>query len=150
LCRSLVESTINCLYVKADPEARARAFVHSITPDVQKLAEKLRRTSPTQEVLEAFEKAEQLTKQAGWPRTVRERLQAIPEPDRSTYDLLFTMLSQVVHSSVSSVSGMYSQDQSGISIALGPSRHDIELALMIVIDFFRVIAFTAFQAFEVD
>jgi len=149
LCRPIVEGAINCLYIAADPDKRSWAFLKSIAPDVRKLAEKLRRTSSSEEILEAFEKADQLTKESGWPRTVTERLRALG-PGYEAYDLVFTMLSQVVHSSVSSISGAYEETEREISILVGPSTKDIELSLMIVVDFFKTIALTAFDALGVD
>src|SRR5207247_1503101 len=97
-----------------------------------------------------FKKAEKISKQSRWPQSATERLRAIKSEEGNTVELVYTMLSQVVHASVSSAAGFYSQNEKNISYLVGPTAQEIELSLMIVMDFFRVVARSAYDAFGVN
>ncbi|MGE5735872.1 MAG: amino acid--tRNA ligase-related protein, partial [Acidobacteriota bacterium] len=149
LCRSIVEAAGNSQWMGQDPTARARAFLHSIGRDAVGLAEKIRRVSGSQEAIDALQKASSLVVDAGWPRTTRERFESLGT-DAATYVLVFSMLSQLVHASASSVPGLTSYDGKELSFRIGPSNEFVKLALTIVFDFFSRIAVLTGEAFQLD
>ncbi|MGH9521706.1 MAG: aspartate--tRNA ligase, partial [Terriglobales bacterium] len=151
LCRSILESAVNIRFItEKDSAARALAFLKSASPDIQRLATKLRRSSSQAEVIAVFEKAQQLGRESLWPPNVKDRMQALHPGELHTYDLLYSMFSQVIHSSVSSLAGVYTESQKAARITLPPTNQDIELPLMIVLDFTRVVAVETFNVFGLD
>jgi hypothetical protein len=149
VCRSIVEGSINALYIQAKPETRAKAFLQSVTPEIHRMAHKLKRTSPSEEVMAAFEKAMEYSDSGQWPKQASQRIREVVG-ENSGLELVYTMLSQVVHSSISSAAGIYKEDHRGIEMSVGPSPDEIELMLMVLIDFFRPIAEASFKAFDVE
>jgi aspartyl-tRNA synthetase len=146
LCRSIVEAAANSKWIAQEGELRALAFLKSVGPEAKRLAGKIDRSSQSRESLDALERASSIAADAGWPKTVHERFQGLGA-DARTYGLVFSMLSQFVHSTPSSIAGITKYDGSELSFRVGPSHEFFELALSVVFDFFSVVAIVAAEAF---
>ena len=147
LCRSIVEAAANGEFVALDPQKWALAFLRSVGSEAQRLAGKIHRSAQSQESLDALQRAAAVAGESGWPRTIRERFQALGESGR-TYELVFTMLSQFVHASASSVAGLTSYRAREMSFRVGPSHEFVEFSLSLVFDFFSNVALTSATAFD--
>jgi aspartyl-tRNA synthetase len=148
LCRSIVEGAINSDYLYGDTNLRSTAFLKSIGPDSYRILNQLKKTPNIEQVEEAFRKAGMLSDNAGWPKIVRQRLGDIPNAD--TYYLVFSTLSQMVHSGIGSVAGLAEGTPQQLKFLIGPSHESLEFSLVIVFDFFKQIAARAFEAFRLD
>jgi len=147
LCRSIVEAAANGEFIALDPQKWALAFLKSVGSEAQRLAGKIHRSAQSQESLDALQRAAAVAGESGWPRTIRERFQALGDSGR-TYELVFTMLSQFVHASASSVAGLTSYRAKEMSFRVGPSHEFVEFSLSLVFDFFSNVALTSATAFS--
>jgi hypothetical protein len=148
LCRSIVEAAGNSQWIDQDPEKRALAFLRSVGPEAKRLAGKIHASAQSKESVEALERASLIAVEAGWPRTANERFRALGA-DAPVFELVFSMLSQFVHPTASSVAGLISYDGSELSLRMGPSHEFIELALAVVFDFFSNVSLVAAKALDV-
>src|SRR5262249_10174896 len=104
LCRSIVEGAINALYIEKDPERRGRAFLHSMQSQNTLLIKRLSLHPVHEQLREAIEQVQRLEKEIEWPQNVRDRAYKVEEPNYS-YDVVFLMLSQLLHSNVAALAG---------------------------------------------
>jgi aspartyl-tRNA synthetase len=149
LCRSIVEAAGNSQWIAQDPESRARAFLSSVGGEAKRLAGKIHSSAQSKESLDALEKASSIAADAGWPRTATERFKALG-PDAPSFELVFSMLSQFVHPSASSISGLMSYEGGELSLRMGPTHEFTELALALVFDYFSNISLVAARALSVS
>ncbi len=150
LTRSLVEGAINSEYIQADAETRGSAFLKSIKPEGARLAKRLAPHNPSQEVQQAIDELRLLAEQSGWPQLLSERAHKIAKPHYA-YDVVFFMLSQLLHSSVASLAGQLHEADHGdwtLRIGRGPEWVDTALAT-VFINFFAVVN-VAYAAFALD
>jgi aspartyl-tRNA synthetase len=152
LSRSLVEAAINCDYIRADAEKRASSFLSSIKEENSRLVKRMTPHGLPGGVEEAIAIAEarKVEEESGWPRNLGERAYAIAKPHYA-YDIVFFMLSQLLHSSVASVAGNLQESQQGnwkLRIGRGPEWVDTALATVFIF-FFHVVE-ASYQVFEID
>jgi aspartyl-tRNA synthetase len=147
LCRSIVEAAANGQWIALDPEPRAGAFLKSVGSEAKRLAGKIHQSAQSRESLDALERASSIAADAGWPKMVSERFRDLG-PDAHTYQLVFSMLSQFVHPTSSSVAGLTRYEGGELSFRVGPNHEFIELSFSIVFDFFSNVVLTATKAFD--
>jgi Family of unknown function (DUF5677) len=150
LSRSLVESAINSLYIDQAPEKHGSAYLRSIRESNRRLVRGLTPHADTPEMKEVLKKAEIIDTESGWPRRLMERADAVGRP-MYLYDVVYLMLSQILHGDVASVAGKLKEDSAGnFSIQIGPSNHWVPQALATCFIGFHQIAQVAFKAFRID
>ena len=150
LTRSIVEAAINCEYIMKDPEKSSGAFLRSIAEENAKLAKRLTPHVGGEEFERAIAEAMKLQEVSGWPWNVRDRAYAVSRPHYS-YDVVFLMLSQLLHSSVSSLAGQLHEAQSGdwrLRYSRGPEWVDTALATVFI--FFHAVTENAYSVFGLD
>jgi hypothetical protein len=148
LSRSIVEAGINGEYILRDPEKRGGAFLKSVREENARLAKRLSPHGPPEDVQEAIKEALKLQTESGWPRNVGERAYAVAKP-LYAYDVVFFMLSQLLHSSVSSMAGQLHETQSGdwrLRFDRGPEWVDTALATVFM--FLYAVAKCTYSTFE--
>ena len=134
LCRSLVEASINSRYIEKDPFKRGNAFIKSINEQNRSLSKKLRAHTAPQDVVEAMAEAERTYEASGWPFRLVDRAHAVEDPSY-TYDIVFQLLSQQLHSTVSSLAGQVQFGNDGgyrIRVGRGPEWVDEALATVFI------------------
>jgi hypothetical protein len=150
LSRSLVESALNSLYIDLDPENHGGAYLRSIRESNRRLVRGLTPHADTPEMQEILKKAETIDTESGWPRRLIDRADAIGRP-MYLYDVVYLMLSQILHGDVASVAGKLKEDSTGnFSIQIGPSNHWVPQALATCFIGFHQVAQIAFRAFRMD
>ncbi|PYT49395.1 MAG: aspartate--tRNA ligase, partial [Acidobacteria bacterium] len=150
LCRSLVEATINSWYIRKDPENRGKSFLDSIVEENQKFAKKLSLHPISEEMRAAIEEVRKIEEKSKWPRQVADRAYDVETPNY-TYDVVFLMLSQRLHSSVSSlVQHLHGLDTGKWDLRIGRGPEWVDTALATVFMYFSEIAEAAYHAFGVD
>jgi aspartyl-tRNA synthetase len=150
LCRSLVEASINSRYIEKDPSVRGNAFIKSINEQNRSLSKKLRSHTTPQDVLEAMAEAERTYVESGWPFRLADRAHDVENPSY-TYDIVFQLLSQQLHSTVSSFAGQVRFDNDGgyrIRIGRGPEWVDEALATVFI--HLSQVVEVSYKAFEKD
>jgi aspartyl-tRNA synthetase len=150
LTRSIVEAAINCEYIMKDPEKSSGAFLRSIAEENAKLAKRLTPHVGGEEFEKAIAEAMKLQEVSGWPWSVRDRAYAVSKPHYS-YDVVFLMLSQLLHSSVSSLAGQLEEAQQGdwkLRYSRGPEWVDTALATVFI--FFHAVTENTCSVFGLD
>ena len=150
VCRSIVESSINARYIDGDRERRAAAFLMSVAEDTKKLGKSLGRHHTDEETAELIREAQRIEEKSGWPRQVIERVRAVEESSY-TYEIVFHLLSQIVHSKASSSAGRVMKQAEGrLSIGYGKSDEWVSTALATVSIYLFEILRIAQGAFSLD
>ncbi len=150
LSRSLVETALNSAYIELDPEKHADAYLTSIDRSNKKLAARLSRHVSTEEVRMLTAEAETLSAESGWPRTLKERVNALPQPVY-LYDVVYLMLSQIIHGDVASVAGRLSEPKPGeYHLMIGPSNDWVQQALATCFAALHEIARVSYVAFHLE
>jgi len=150
LCRSLVEAAINSWYIRKDPATRGKQFLDSMNEEQIGLVKRLNLHPKSPEIQAAIEESVAIEKKSGWPRQLMERAYDVEKPNY-TYDLVFFMLSQRVHSSVSSlVGGLHESDTGQWRLRVGRGPEWVDTALATVFMYFTQVANVAYQAFDLD
>jgi hypothetical protein len=142
-----VESAINSRYIELDPEVNATKFLKSLPEQNKLLARRLTSHDVPSEIQAAIDKASAIEQDSGWPRNLRERACAVESPS-FTYDVVFLMLSQLVHSDIASLAGQVKiagNDQLRVTIGRGPEWVGTSLATAFI--FLHQIAQVAYKAF---
>ena len=150
LSRSLVEAGINSEYILGDPEKRGGAFLESINEENARLAKRLSPHGAPEGFEEAIKEAQQIQQKSGWPRNLSERAYAVSKPSYA-YDVVFFMLSQLLHSSVSSMAGRLREGQPGawdLQYDRGPQWVDTALATVFM--FLYAVAKSAYTTFGLE
>jgi aspartyl-tRNA synthetase len=148
LCRSLVESTINSWYIRKDPEARGKAFLDSAGEEKQKLIRRLDLHPQSADVKAALLAVQGVDEKSNWPPSLKDRAYDVEQPNY-TYDLVFFLLSQRVHSSVTSlIRGLHEADTGQWALRIGRGPDWVDTALATVFIHFWEIANVAYQAFD--
>jgi len=147
LCRSLVEGAINSRYIEKDPENRGDAFLKSIHDEKPRLIKRLNRHPHSMEVSEAIKEHKDLGTRSGWPDNVAARAHDVEDPSYS-YDLVFMMLSQLLHSNVISVAGRLREIEPGHWVMESQkSAQWVDTALFTAFVYFQSIVEVAYKAF---
>ena len=150
LSRSLVEAAINLQYIEKDPEKHAAAFVSFMHSEQWKLSKRLRLHPVSQEVEDAFKAIQGMAHESTWPTSLQDRAYAVQKPSYA-YDVVFLMLSQILHSSVSSLASRLGQDdEQSFSMKIGRYHDWIDTALATVFIFVAQVASSAFKTFDLD
>ena len=150
LSRSLVEAAINLQYIEKEPEKHAKAFLDFMRSEQWTLYNRLKLHPRSQEVEEAFKAIEGMEHESTWQRNLRDRAYAVQKPSYA-YDVVFLMLSQILHSSVSALVGQLEQEgQSSFRMRIGRSHDWIDTALATIFIFFAQVAGSAFKTFDID
>jgi aspartyl-tRNA synthetase len=150
LSRSLVESAINSLYIGLNPETHGDAYLRSIRESNRRLVRGLTPHADTPQMQAIIEMAENIDAESGWPRRLIERVDAIGRP-MYLYDVVYLMLSQILHGDIASVAGRLREDPDGnFAIQIGPSNHWVPQALATSFIGYHEIAHVAFKAFGID
>ena len=150
LSRSLVEAAINSLYIDLEPEPRGEAYLKSLRESNKRLVRGLTPHANTAEMQEVIGNFEVINTKSGWPSRLIERADAVGRP-MYLYDVVYLMLSQLVHSDVASVAGKLTEDSQGnFIIQIGPSNHWVAQALATAFISFHQIALLAFKAFGIE
>jgi hypothetical protein len=150
LSRSLVEAAINAEYIMGDPEKRGNAFLRSIKEENKRLAKRMMPHETSAEIKAAVDEALKLEEESGWPRNLGERAYKIATPHYG-YDIVFFMLSQLLHSSVSSVAGQLHESDPGdwrLRYDRGPEW--VDTALVTIFIFFFALANSVYSTFKLD
>ncbi len=150
LARSLVEASINLQYIEKDPEPRSAEFLDLGSDERRKLFSRVKSHPHTQEVADAFSRFQFISQKSAWPKTLSERAYAVDNPSYD-YDVVFLLLSQLIHSSPSGLVGQLSTlDGRSFEIQIGRSHEWIDTALALVFMYFAQISQTAFNTFGLD
>jgi hypothetical protein len=150
LSRSLVESAINSLYINLQSEEHGGAYLKSIRESNRRLVRGLTPHADTPQMQEVLKKAETIDVESGWPRRLIDRANAVGRP-MYLYDVVYLMLSQIVHGDVASVAGRLREDAEGnFSIKIGPGNDWVPQALATGFIGFHQVAQVAFKAFAID
>jgi len=150
LSRSVVESAINSLYIALNPEVNGDAYLKSIRESNKVLAKRFKPHASTEEMKEVIRNAEAIDEQSGWPKMLRQRVQALPQP-MYLYDVSYLMLSQLLHGDIAAVAGKVEEDQSGkYKIQIGPTNKWVPQALATCFIGFHQIATVAYDAFGLN
>jgi hypothetical protein len=150
VCRSLVESLINLKYIGTNPEDHALAFINLKNDENQKLVARLKMHPVSQEVESAIGQIQGMSERSGWPTNVRDRAYAAQKPSYD-YDVVFLMLSQLLHSTPGSIAGQIKQKgEQQFLMQIGRSHDWIETAFATVFIFFAQIADYAFKTFDLN
>jgi aspartyl-tRNA synthetase len=150
ICRSLVEAAINSEYIGLNPEEHGRQFLLSINEHTRALARRLEPHATSDDVTSAIAEVENITIKSGWPKTLAERAYRVQKPSYA-YDVVFLLLSHQVHASASAQVGQVTiQDESRISIKVGPGPEWVDTALATVFMFLGPIINVAYDAFSLD
>jgi len=147
LSRSLVEAAINSRYIERDPELRGDAFLKSIHDQNRRLANRIVKHGPSEEVRRAIQDAKNLETQSGWPENISVRAYDIERPNYS-YDVVFLMLSQLVHSNVVSVATGLRETRPGEwSLESQRSARWVDTALFTAFVYFQAVVEVSYKAF---
>jgi hypothetical protein len=148
LSRSLIESAINADYIQQDPEQRARAFTKSLAESNKRLAKRMKPHATADEMQSLIKAAEDIQTESNWPKTLRQRADHLPKPNY-LYDVVYLMLSQLVHSDVATAAGRLSHGESASQFVLqvGPSNEWVPQALATCFIALHEIAKVAFSAY---
>jgi aspartyl-tRNA synthetase len=150
LCRSLVEGSINSRYIEKDPEARGHAYLKSLHDQNRRLAKRLTAHGPSKQVEEAIREARKHAEESGWPENIRARAYDLAEPNY-TYDIVFLMLSQMLHSNVSWVAGRLQQINPGQwALESERSANWVDTALFTVFVYLKEVVDVAYLAFSLS
>jgi len=150
LSRSIVEGAINAEFIMGDPEKRGGAFLKSVKEENLRLARRMTPHATTEEMKAAIDQVMKLQEQSGWPRNLGDRAHKIATPHYG-YDVVFSMLSQLVHSSVSSVAGQLHESQAGdwrLRYDRGPEWVDTALATVFI--FLYAVANSVYATFNLE
>ncbi len=150
LSRSLVEAAINVQYIAKDPENRAGAFLALMNDEKLKLYKRLRAHSPSKEVEDAFTQSGTTEQKSVWPPSIMERAYAVEKPSYA-YDIVFLMLSQLLHSTPSALAGQLRQrGEQQFLMQVGRQHGWIDTALATVFIFFAQVADSSYTVFGLD
>ena len=122
-------------------------FLKSLPEQNKLLAKRLTSHEVPSEIQAAMDEASAIEQKSGWPRSLRERACAVENPS-FTYDVVFLMLSQLVHSDLASLAGqvkIHGNDQMKVRIGRGPEWVGTSLATAFI--FLHQIAQVAYKAF---
>jgi hypothetical protein len=114
------------------------------------IAKKRMLHDPPPEVADAIKEASKIEAESGWPSSIRDRAYAVKKPNEQ-YDIVFTMLSSIVHSAASSTTRKIQEAQPGQwRVAWGPSGEWVDTALITVFVSLKSIADVSYDAFGLD
>jgi len=149
LSRSLVEAAINSRYIEKDPEIRGDAFLRSVHDQNRRVAKRIVKHNPSDGVIQAIQEAKNLEEKSGWPENIGVRAYDVENPSYS-YDVVFLMLSQLVHSNVVSVAGRLQEIQPGEWLVESQrSAQWVDTALFTVFVYFQSIVEVSYKAFGI-
>jgi aspartyl-tRNA synthetase len=148
--RSLVEAAINLRYIEKDPENRATAFLRLMDEENRRLIARVKLHPVSQETQEAIDRMQGVAQKSSWPMSIMERAYAVQKPSYD-YDVVFPMLSQLLHSTPPAMVGQLRQDgQQQFRLQIGRSNEWLGTALATVFIFFAQIADSSFKTFDLN
>lgn len=150
ITRSLVEALINLQYIQKDPENRAKAFIERMEYENQKLFAGLKKHPMSQEVQSAFDQMRRISEKSKWPQSIMERAYDVRQPSYD-YDVVFPMLSQLLHSTPPALVGQLRQvSEQNFQMQIGRSNEWLIEAFATVFIFFSQIADSCFKTFDLN
>ena len=148
LSRSLVESAINSRFIELDPKTHGKAFLKSIHESNRRLVRRLTPHASTDEMRNAIYSVGMMETESGWPSMLRDRANAIGKP-MYLYDVVYLMLSQILHSDVTSLAASLSEEVPGqFKLQIGRRNDWVEQALATCFMGLYDIAWVGYRAFE--
>jgi hypothetical protein len=148
--RSLVEATINLRYIEKDPENRAEAFLRLMGEENRKLIRRVKLHPVSKETQDAIDRIPDSPKGSLWPASIMERAYDVQKPYYD-YDVVFPMLSQLLHSTPPAMAGQLKEDgQQQFRMQIGRSHEWVDTALATVFLFFAQIADSSFKTFNLS
>src|SRR5262249_9180083 len=136
--------------IDKSPEVRGHAFLKSIHPDNARLIRRLKLHPVHVETLAAIEQVQKLGQEAEWPQNVRDRAYDVSKPNY-TYDVVFYMLSQLLHSNVAALaSNLQLGRDEQFTIRIGRGSEWVDTALATVFIYVHEIARFAYKAFQLN
>jgi hypothetical protein len=150
LSRSLVEAAINSVYIQGDPEPRGEAYLKSIRESQKRLAKRLTPHSSREEIQRVFQDAKIVEEESKWPGMLKQRVDALGG-SLYLYDVVYLMLSQILHNDVAAAAGRLSVDETGhFSLMVGRSNAWVQQALATCFIGLHQVAQVSFDAFALS